>query len=469
MGSFRQPGAAPDPGAGGDRRDAGRGARSVRPPGRAEHRVCSGCAAAGRHASASSLPPPPLPTTVPTLDPVRRARPAHAAGRRAPARRRAARPRRRRAVRRAFRPLLRMGRLHAAGRQGVSRAPPAADLPAALITPAPRSLRRRRRAPRARARGPRPPRSSASHAGSRARAARAIATNFASRSPASTATGIASSPRRSHSGAMTPVPMPRSAAASCAGSLRQAVGARGGGDLRRLAGEQRLRAPAVGDLGDRVATSIHAASCSSRSRRAARSARVLDARGRRDEHEPADALGLRERDVQRDPPAHRVARERERSRHEARRRRRRRRHVDRPPRAGGAVPAQVGRQRPVGFAREVPHDLVPAAPGLREAVQQEERLGHPAIMPAGPDTHLLLRAFADELARCGVREACTSPGSRCSPIVLALVRDGAPALPLAHRRALRGLLRGRRGEGAAACRSRSRARRARRPRTSRRR
>ncbi|MDX6679554.1 MAG: 2-succinyl-5-enolpyruvyl-6-hydroxy-3-cyclohexene-carboxylate synthase [Solirubrobacteraceae bacterium] len=45
-------------------------------------------------------------------------------------------------------------------------------------------------------------------------------------------------------------------------------------------------------------------------------------------------------------------------------------------------------------------------------------------MPAGPDTHLLLRAFADELARCGVREACTSPGSRCSPIVLALVRDG---------------------------------------------
>ena len=45
-------------------------------------------------------------------------------------------------------------------------------------------------------------------------------------------------------------------------------------------------------------------------------------------------------------------------------------------------------------------------------------------MPAGHDTHILLRAFADELARCGVRDACTSPGSRCSPLVLALVRDG---------------------------------------------
>jgi 2-succinyl-5-enolpyruvyl-6-hydroxy-3-cyclohexene-1-carboxylate synthase len=34
-----------------------------------------------------------------------------------------------------------------------------------------------------------------------------------------------------------------------------------------------------------------------------------------------------------------------------------------------------------------------------------------------------LRAFCDELARCGLEHACTSPGSRCTPIVLSLVRE----------------------------------------------
>ncbi len=39
------------------------------------------------------------------------------------------------------------------------------------------------------------------------------------------------------------------------------------------------------------------------------------------------------------------------------------------------------------------------------------------------DSHLVIRALLDELVRCGMEHACTSPGSRNTPIVLSIARE----------------------------------------------
>ena len=169
------------------------------------------------------------------------------------------------------------------------------------------------------------------------------------------------------------------------------------------------------------------------SRRAGRAlGRVREARARADQHEPLDERAERERGVQRDPAAHRVAGERD-GPPSASARRYASHGVERgrAPLGEVAVAGQVGRERPVP-SRQRMGDRLPAPARLGEAVEQDE-VGHraPRTMTSmsAVDTYIGLRAFvrrARPLRRCARRarrpararrRSCSrSPASRgCAP------------------------------------------------------
>jgi len=149
--------------------------------------------------------------------------------------------------------------------------------------------------------------------------------------------------------------------------------------VRRIAGEQRLRAPALDELLEGSAPELlHERPVGAPALGAL--GLVLDAGAARDQHQRRHPLRRRERDVQRDAPAQRVAaqdeppgRLGEHAGHTAG-------ECDRARGGLAAVPGQIERQRPVAFRVKPRRHAVPRAVRAAKSVQQDDRLPHSAIV-----------------------------------------------------------------------------------------
>ena len=193
-------------------------------------------------------------------------------------------------------------------------------------------------------------------------------------------------------------------------------------DRRRLAGEDRLGVPQLGELrGVELLDALGEHRVGPTARLARRA--VLDAGVTGDEHQARNAIGRAQRRRERDTGAERIAAKHQRTRRSGQRELRRLLVTGRLEAGRTAVPGQLECQRPIAFAIEMADELIPGTGAAGEAVDQDER-GH-GVDPTdrAASTYALLAAFVDELVRCGMRHACTSPGSRSAPLALSLARD----------------------------------------------
>src|SRR5215210_3152282 len=187
----------------------------------------------------------------------------------------------------------------------------------------------------------------------------------------------------------------------------------------RLVGEQRLALPEADDVLDRHGLDPRGELLVGlRARQPQRA--LLDPRRGAHEHEGAVGLGRAQGGAQREPPAERVPHE----------------HVgagvlDLANPALEAVLAVVEHRARIAFREEL-RDRPPGVATLHEARDEEH---HRSNMIPINRTYAPLQAFVEELYRCGMRHAVTSPGSRNAPLALTLAsQEGVEAVSVLDER-----------------------------------